>query len=92
MSTENQNLYTETNINLGDDNKSIEESKFDNVNKTLLLLTLWDLGGEGETAIGVKKSELTTRVKRKKYGKKIGKYQSSLIKNCWQLINVIAYP
>ena len=75
MSTENQNLYTETNINLGDDNKSIEESKFDNVNKTLLLLTLWDLGGEGETAIGVKKSELTTRVKRKKYGKKIGKYQ-----------------
>ena len=26
MSTENQNLGTETNINLGDDNKSIEES------------------------------------------------------------------
>lgn len=75
MSTENQNLGTETNINLGDDNKSIEESKFENVNKTSLLLTLWDLGGEGETAIGVKKSELTTRVKRKKYGKKIGKYQ-----------------
>ncbi len=75
MSTENQSLGTETNINLGDDNESIGEESVEDINKTRLLLTLWDLGGEGETAIGVKKSELTTRVKRKKYGKKIGKYQ-----------------
>ena len=75
MSTENQSLDTETNINLGDDNESIGEESVEDINKTRLLLTLWDLGGEGETAIGVKKSELTTRVKRKKYGRKIGKYQ-----------------
>ena len=75
MSTENQSLDTETNINFGDDNESIGEESIEDINKTRLLLTLWDLGGEGETAIGVKKSELTTRVKRKKYGKKIGKYQ-----------------
>lgn len=75
MSTENQSLDTETNINFGDDNESIREESIEDINKTRLLLTLWDLGGEGETAIGVKKSELTTRVKRKKYGKKIGKYQ-----------------
>ncbi len=75
MSTENQSLETETNINLGHDNESIGEESIEDINKTRLLLTLWDLGGEGETAIGVKKSELTTRVKRKKYGKKIGKYQ-----------------
>nr|WP_293104500.1 hypothetical protein [Okeania sp. SIO2F4] len=75
MSTENQSLETETNINLGHDNESIGEESVEDINKTRLLLTLWDLGGEGETAIGVKKSELTTRVKRKKYGKKIGKYQ-----------------
>lgn len=64
----------EININLGDDNKSIEELKFDNVNKIFLLFILWDLGGEGEIVIGVKKSELIIRVKCKKYGKKIGKY------------------
>ncbi|MCL2923981.1 MAG: hypothetical protein MGF17_04955 [Trichodesmium sp. MAG_R04] len=75
MSTENQSLDTKTNINFGDDNESIREESIEDINKTRLLLTLWDLGGEGETAIGVKKSELTTRVKRKKYGKKIGKYQ-----------------
>lgn len=75
MSTENQSLDTETNINFGDDNENIGEESIEDINKTRLLLTLWDLGGEGETAIGVKKSELTTRVKRKKYGKKIGKYQ-----------------
>ncbi|WP_210407499.1 hypothetical protein [Hydrocoleum sp. CS-953] len=75
MSTENQSLETETNINLSHDNKIIGEESVEDINKTRLLLTLWDLGGEGETAIGVKKSELTTRVKRKKYGKKIGKYQ-----------------
>ncbi|MGD1699440.1 hypothetical protein [Dapis sp. BLCC M229] len=75
MSTENHSLETETNINLGHDNENIGEESVEDINKTRLLLTLWDLGGEGETAIGVKKSELTTRVKRKKYGKKIGKYQ-----------------
>ncbi len=75
MSTENQSLGTETNINLEHNNESIGEESVEDINKTRLLLTLWDLGGEGETAIGVKKSELTTRVKRKKYGKKIGKYQ-----------------
>ena len=75
MSIENQSLDTETNINLGHDNKTIGRESVEDINKTRLLLTLWDLGGEGETAIGVKKSELTTRVKRKKYGKKIGKYQ-----------------
>ncbi len=75
MSTENQSLGTETNINLEHDNETIREESVEDINKTRLLLTLWDLGGEGETAIGVKKSELTTRVKRKKYGKKIGKYQ-----------------
>ncbi|MGD1715403.1 hypothetical protein [Dapis sp. BLCC M172] len=75
MSTENQSLETETNINLSHDNEIIGEESVEDINKTRLLLTLWDLGGEGETAIGVKKSELTTRVKRKKYGKKIGKYQ-----------------
>ena len=46
-----------------------------NINQTRLLLTLWDLGCEGEEIKGVKKSELTSRVKRKKGGKKIGKYQ-----------------
>ncbi|WP_192901218.1 MULTISPECIES: hypothetical protein [Okeania] len=75
MSTENQNLEAETNINLESAQESFGEESIEDVNKTRLLLTLWDLGGEGETAIGVKKSELTTRVKRKKYGKKIGKYQ-----------------
>ena len=75
MSTENQSLGTETNINLEHDNETIGAESFEDINQTLLLLTLWGLGGEGETAIGVKKSELTTRVKRKKYGKKIGKYQ-----------------
>ncbi|MCL2931046.1 MAG: hypothetical protein MGG11_01720 [Trichodesmium sp. MAG_R03] len=75
MSTENQSLDTKTNINFEDDNESIREESIEDINKTCLLLTLWGLGGEGETAIGVKKSELTTRVKRKKYGKKIGKYQ-----------------
>lgn len=38
------------------------------------MFILWDLGGEGEIVIGVKKSELISRVKCKKYGKKIGKY------------------
>ncbi|MEM1168994.1 MAG: hypothetical protein AAGJ08_07960 [Cyanobacteria bacterium P01_H01_bin.35] len=75
MSTENQSLETGTNINLSHNNETIGEENVEDINKTRLLLTLWDLGGEGETAIGVKKSELTTRVKRKKYGKKIGKYQ-----------------
>ncbi|MGD1808459.1 hypothetical protein ACP6PL_23910 [Dapis sp. BLCC M126] len=75
MSTENHSLETETSINLDHDKEIIEEESIEDINKTRLLLTLWDLGGEGETAIGVKKSELTTRVKRKKYGKKIGKYQ-----------------
>ncbi|GGA36458.1 hypothetical protein [Okeania sp. KiyG1] len=70
MSTENQNLEAETNINLESAQESFGEESVEDVNKTRLLLTLWDLGGEGETAIGVKKSELTTRVKRKKYGKK----------------------
>lgn len=74
MLIENQNLGIEININLGDDNKSIEELKFENVNKISLLFILWDLGGEGEIVIGVKKSELISRVKCKKYGKKIGKY------------------
>ncbi|WP_293137783.1 hypothetical protein [Okeania sp. SIO3I5] len=76
MSTENHSLGTETNINLEDNNETIGKESVEDINKTRLLLTLWDLGGEGETAIGVKKSELTTRVKRKKYGKKIGKYQA----------------
>lgn len=43
--------------------------------KTRLLLTLWDLAGENPGEIGVKKSELTGKVKHKKQGKKIGKYQ-----------------
>jgi len=44
--------------------------------KTRLLLTLWDLAGENTAEIGVKKSELTGKVKHKKQGKKIGKYQT----------------
>ncbi len=44
--------------------------------KTRLLLTLWDLVGENPAEIGVKKSELTGKVKHKKQGKKIGKYQT----------------
>lgn len=44
--------------------------------KTRLLLTLWDLAGENYAEIGVKKSELTGKVKHKKQGKKIGKYQT----------------
>ncbi len=75
MSTENQSLETETNIHSKHYQESLGEESFQDLNKTRLLLTLWDMGGEGETAIGVKKSELTTRVKRKKFGKKIGKYQ-----------------
>lgn len=43
--------------------------------KTRLLLTLWDLVGENPAEIGVKKSELTGKVKHKKQGQKIGKYQ-----------------
>ena len=43
--------------------------------KTRLLLTLWDLVGENPAEIGVKKSDLTGKVKHKKQGKKIGKYQ-----------------
>ena len=47
-----------------------------NTYKTRLLLTLWDLAGENPAEIGVKKSELTGKVKHKKQGKKIGKYQT----------------
>ncbi len=40
--------------------------------KTRLLLTLWALGG---TQAQVKKSELTSKVKQKRQGKKVGIYQ-----------------
>ncbi len=46
-----------------------------NIYKTRLLLTLWDLVGENPAEIGVKKSELTGKVKHKRQGQKIGKYQ-----------------
>ena len=74
-STENNTSETALNTNLDNSQQSARDESEHEINKTRLLLTLWDLGGEGEEIKGVKKSELTSRVKRKKYGKKIGKYQ-----------------
>lgn len=73
--SEKDGLEREKSQNLDSYKKSVGDESDREINQTRLLLTLWDLGGEGLAAKGVKKSELTSRVKRKKGGKKIGKYQ-----------------
>ena len=74
-SSENHTFKREQNHHLGNSQPTVKDESNREINQTRLLLTLWDLGGEGEEIQGVKKSELTSRVKRKKGGKKIGKYQ-----------------
>ncbi|MDJ0556670.1 MAG: hypothetical protein QNJ68_19955 [Microcoleaceae cyanobacterium MO_207.B10] len=73
--SEQNTAEREQNSNLENSQQAVRDESNRKINQTRLLLTLWDLGCEGEKIKGVKKSELTSRVKRKKGGKKIGKYQ-----------------
>ncbi|MGB3513295.1 MAG: hypothetical protein WBA93_29590 [Microcoleaceae cyanobacterium] len=74
-SSENNSSEREQESNLDNSKATVRDESDREISKTRLLLTLWDLGGASEEIKGVKKSELTSRVKRKKGGKKIGKYQ-----------------
>lgn len=73
--SENNSYEREEENNLDKSKPIVKDESDREISKTRLLLTLWDLGGASEEIKGVKKSELTSRVKRKKGGKKVGKYQ-----------------